>query len=233
VRHGHLQARPFLTRLLGLGPEGAGEHPPGRHTSAMPGAVRVSAGINTSAEDVVRLLGAVARLATGDPPVRYRRDRQPAISIPPWPVAAPARTQGEGLDPCPVASMGAGRRRCGPAGRAGDVQGFRGRHGRLGQRGPAVDRAARICRRPGWTGLTAGPRGPLGWQQDAGGSQRRLVPPAVARAGKLGYHVTSDDVGAVLVVAFQRAPPRRGHRCGWDQRPYRPAGPPLFLGVRR
>jgi hypothetical protein len=34
--------------------------------------------------------------------------------------------------------------------------------------------------------LTAGPRGPLGWQQDAGGSQRRLVPPAVARAGKLG-----------------------------------------------
>jgi len=74
VRHGHLQARPFLTRLLGLGPEGAGERAPRGRMSAMPGAIRVSAGINTSGEDVVRLLGAVARLATGDPPVRYRRD---------------------------------------------------------------------------------------------------------------------------------------------------------------
>ncbi len=36
--------------------------------------LRASAGINTTREDVQRLLAAVARVAAGDPPVPYRRD---------------------------------------------------------------------------------------------------------------------------------------------------------------
>ena len=42
--------------------------------SAMPGAVRASAGINTTQDDVQRLLAAVARVAAGDSPVPYRQD---------------------------------------------------------------------------------------------------------------------------------------------------------------
>jgi hypothetical protein len=43
----------------------------------MPGAVRASAGISTSAADVDRLLAAVADLATGRPaPVPYLQDRR-------------------------------------------------------------------------------------------------------------------------------------------------------------
>jgi hypothetical protein len=43
--------------------------------SAMPGAVRASAGINTTENDVARLLTAVARVARGDPsPIPYRQD---------------------------------------------------------------------------------------------------------------------------------------------------------------
>ena len=40
----------------------------------MPGAVRASAGINVSDDDVQRLLAAVASIAAGDPPVRYHQD---------------------------------------------------------------------------------------------------------------------------------------------------------------
>jgi hypothetical protein len=40
----------------------------------MPGAVRASAGINISDDDVRRLLAAVASIAAGDPPVRYHQD---------------------------------------------------------------------------------------------------------------------------------------------------------------
>ncbi len=61
VRHGGLSARACLARLLGPG--------------MVPGAVRASAGINTSGQDVARLLGALARLVSAGPPVRYRRDR--------------------------------------------------------------------------------------------------------------------------------------------------------------
>jgi hypothetical protein len=63
--------------------------------SEMPGAVRASAGINTSEEDVTRLLHAVARIAGGDPPpVPYCQDiqtgdYQPAFS--PSPPAAVIR----------------------------------------------------------------------------------------------------------------------------------------------
>jgi len=77
VRHGCFYARPYLTRLLGLSPaeaRAARERARNGDRSAMPGAVRASAGINTSERDVARLLGAVARLAAGESPVRYRRD---------------------------------------------------------------------------------------------------------------------------------------------------------------
>jgi hypothetical protein len=41
----------------------------------MPGAVRASGGINTTEQDVARLLAAVARIADGSPPpVPYRQD---------------------------------------------------------------------------------------------------------------------------------------------------------------
>ena len=74
VRHGDFQARPYLTRLLGAGPAKARNQPGYGHRGAMPGAVRASAGINTSEQDVARLLSAVARLAAGDPAAGYRRD---------------------------------------------------------------------------------------------------------------------------------------------------------------
>jgi Aminotransferase class-V len=74
VRHGDFQARPCLTRLLGLGPAEARSQAGAGRRGAAPGAVRASAGINTSEQDVARLLSAVARLAAGDPPVGYRRD---------------------------------------------------------------------------------------------------------------------------------------------------------------
>jgi len=44
--------------------------------SAMPGAVRASAGINTTEDDVQRLLAAVARVADGPALVRYYQDRR-------------------------------------------------------------------------------------------------------------------------------------------------------------
>ena len=78
VRHGCFCAHPYLMRLLGLTPDEiaahrravrAGDH---RH---LPGAVRASAGINTTADDIDRFLGAVAAIAAGQPsPVAYRQD---------------------------------------------------------------------------------------------------------------------------------------------------------------
>jgi selenocysteine lyase/cysteine desulfurase len=70
VRYGSFYAGPYLTRLLGLSPARAGDDGHG----AMPGAVRASAGINTSEQDVARLLAAIARVVASDPPVRYLRD---------------------------------------------------------------------------------------------------------------------------------------------------------------
>jgi selenocysteine lyase/cysteine desulfurase len=70
VRHGSFYADPYLTRLLGLSPVRAG----GDGHRAMPGAVRASAGINASEQDVARLLAAIARVVTSEPPVRYLRD---------------------------------------------------------------------------------------------------------------------------------------------------------------
>ena len=78
VRHGCFCAHPYLMRLLGhTRQEMRRYRDQVRHgdRSAMPGAVRASAGINTTENDVVRLLTAVARVARRDPsPIPYRQD---------------------------------------------------------------------------------------------------------------------------------------------------------------
>ena len=78
VRHGCFCAHPYLMRLLGLTPHEIASHRwavrdgDRRH---LPGAVRASAGINTTADDIDRFLGAVAAIAADQPsPVAYRQD---------------------------------------------------------------------------------------------------------------------------------------------------------------
>jgi len=77
VGHSRFGADPYLIRLLGLTSEEARRHRgqarPGDRR-AVPGAVRASAGINVTDDDVQRLLAAVAGVAAGDPPVPYRQD---------------------------------------------------------------------------------------------------------------------------------------------------------------
>lgn len=78
VRHGCFCAHPYVIRLLGLSDDQvdayrrevlAGDH------RSVPGAVRASAGLGTSGEDVDALLAAVRSLAAGLPaPVPYRQD---------------------------------------------------------------------------------------------------------------------------------------------------------------
>lgn len=77
VGHSRFGADPYLTRLLGLTAEQVRQHRDRARRGdrrAVPGAVRASAGINTTDEDVRRLLGAVARVAADDPPVPYHLD---------------------------------------------------------------------------------------------------------------------------------------------------------------
>jgi selenocysteine lyase/cysteine desulfurase len=101
VRHGCFCAHPYLTRLLGLTGADVGEY----HRSVlagdrsrMPGAVRASAGINTTSEDIDRFLAAVGAIAGGSPsPVSYRQDPGtgdywPEGDIPGW--SGPARALG-------------------------------------------------------------------------------------------------------------------------------------------
>jgi selenocysteine lyase/cysteine desulfurase len=78
VRHGCFCAHPYLIRLLGLNQREVAEYREavraGEHRG-MPGAVRASAGIGTSLEDVDRLLSAVAEIAGGAAaPIGYRQD---------------------------------------------------------------------------------------------------------------------------------------------------------------
>jgi selenocysteine lyase/cysteine desulfurase len=78
VRHGCFCAHPYLVRLLGLSPselarfrDDARQHR--RHS--LPGAVRASACISTTIEDIDRLLDAVAVIASGGPtPADYVQD---------------------------------------------------------------------------------------------------------------------------------------------------------------
>ena len=93
VRHGCFCAHPYLMRLLGLGDaevtEFRDEVRRGDRTR-MPGAVRASAGINTTEADINRLLSAVAGLAQGTkPPVAYVQDPRtgdyaPDPAFAPW-----------------------------------------------------------------------------------------------------------------------------------------------------
>ena len=78
VRHGCFCAHPYLTRLLGFGPD---EHARLRadlrrgDRSTMPGAVRASGAVNTTTADVEALLVAVREIAEGrEPPVAYHQD---------------------------------------------------------------------------------------------------------------------------------------------------------------
>ena len=77
VRHGCFCAHPYLIRLLGLSPEDleafrAAARRHDRH--ALPGAVRASAGLSTTAADLERLFTAVAEVAASPPPVPYLLD---------------------------------------------------------------------------------------------------------------------------------------------------------------
>ena len=78
VRHGCFCAHPYLMRLLGLGPDEIARHRDavrnGDHRH-MPGAIRASAGLSTSIDDIDRLVDAVADIASGRPsPVAYHQD---------------------------------------------------------------------------------------------------------------------------------------------------------------
>jgi selenocysteine lyase/cysteine desulfurase len=77
VGHSRFGADPYLTRLLGLTSEEARRQrgqPRRGDRRAVPGAVRASAGINITGDDVRRLLAAIADVAAGAPPVPYRQD---------------------------------------------------------------------------------------------------------------------------------------------------------------
>ena len=101
VRHGCFCAHPYLIRLLGLSEDEVTAYRDdvrrGDRTR-MPGAVRASAGINTTKADISRLISAVARIA-GDhqPPVAYVQDPRTGDFAPdrgaaPW--YADARSRG-------------------------------------------------------------------------------------------------------------------------------------------
>ncbi|MGH9179998.1 MAG: aminotransferase class V-fold PLP-dependent enzyme [Acidimicrobiales bacterium] len=102
VRHGCFCAHPYLLRLLGLGPAEVRrfrEQVRGGDRRHIPGAVRASAGLSTRVEDVDRFLGAVARLASGEPPpVPYEQDPHTGDY---WPVS------GDGAWSSPGRALGA------------------------------------------------------------------------------------------------------------------------------
>jgi len=101
VRHGCFCAHPYLLRLLDLRPAEVAEYRAAvvrgdRRT--IPGAVRASAGISTTEEEVDRFLGALRGIAAGDPPlVPYEQDPHtgdywPQTSNPAW--SSPGRHLG-------------------------------------------------------------------------------------------------------------------------------------------
>jgi selenocysteine lyase/cysteine desulfurase len=78
VRHGCFCAHPYLLRLLGVDKEGVAAARAAVQRgdrSGIPGAVRASCGLGTSADDVAALLQALAAVAGGEPaPVAYVQD---------------------------------------------------------------------------------------------------------------------------------------------------------------
>ena len=97
VRHGCFCAHPYVVRLLGLGDVAVdayrNEVLSGDHRN-VPGAVRASAGLGTSGEEIDTLLAAVADLSGGLPaPVAYEQDVGtgdyfPVTDLPGWRDAA-------------------------------------------------------------------------------------------------------------------------------------------------
>ena len=93
VRHGCFCAHPYLMRLLHLSADEIAAYRRavrrGDRTK-IPGAVRASAGLSTTLDDIDRLLAAVADIASGRPaPVDYHQDTHtgdywPAGEIPGW-----------------------------------------------------------------------------------------------------------------------------------------------------
>jgi selenocysteine lyase/cysteine desulfurase len=79
VRHGCFCAHPYLVRLLGLAPAAVARYRDDlRHgdRTGLPGAVRASASIATTAADINRLLSAVETIASGESsPLPYTQDR--------------------------------------------------------------------------------------------------------------------------------------------------------------
>jgi selenocysteine lyase/cysteine desulfurase len=93
VRHGCFCAHPYLMRLLGLPEDAIAAYRDAVRRgdrSTVPGAVRASAGLGTSLDDVDRLVAAVADIATGGPsPVDYVQDphtgdHRPISDAPGW-----------------------------------------------------------------------------------------------------------------------------------------------------
>ena len=93
VRHGCFCAHPYLIRLLDLPPDEVERYRrdvlAGDRTR-IPGAVRASAGISVTPEEIDRFLAAVTVIAAGDtPPVPYHQDQAtgdywPAGDVAPW-----------------------------------------------------------------------------------------------------------------------------------------------------
>ena len=93
TRHGCFCAHPYLLRLLGLSPTEVDAY---RHAvlrgdrREIPGAVRASASIGTTTDEIDALLGAVDEIASGGrPPIEYEQDVHtgdwfPAGDIPGW-----------------------------------------------------------------------------------------------------------------------------------------------------
>ena len=93
VRHGCFCAHPYLMRLLHLSADEIAAYRQAVHRgdrTTMPGAVRASAGLSTTLDDIDRLLAAVTDIASGRPaPVDYLQDTHtgdywPAGDIPGW-----------------------------------------------------------------------------------------------------------------------------------------------------
>jgi selenocysteine lyase/cysteine desulfurase len=93
VRHGCFCAHPYLIRLLGLSEKDVSYYREDLlrgDKTRMPGAVRASAGINTTPQHVERLLAALRQISAGDPaPVGYLQDTRtgdftPDASDLPW-----------------------------------------------------------------------------------------------------------------------------------------------------
>lgn len=91
VRHGCFCARPYLLRLLGLRSKDVADYRAAvlrGDRRRMPGAVRASARLSTTASDIDRFLEAVARIAGGEPSlVDYEQDPHTGDY---WPVTSDA-----------------------------------------------------------------------------------------------------------------------------------------------